>query len=192
MQLMPAILMEGPGCRIDAASSTELICRSWGSNRSCRSDRGCGIQWKSTESYGRIFQYNCCRNACRRRWLLLFLQLLRVLCLHSRRCRCDCRPWRSIRMDLLCSRRGVLYFKGHLPMVRDADRLRTTWTLLLLYTYFKSYYLFTESIESIRTSSSVCWIYTSIYPVGCRDLHVVIKISTLEEVSSVEACYLLY
>jgi len=28
IQLMPAILMEGPGCRIDAASSTESICRS--------------------------------------------------------------------------------------------------------------------------------------------------------------------
>jgi len=30
------------------------------------------------------------------------------------------------------------------------------------------------------------------YPVGCRDLDVVIKINTLEEVSSVGACYLLY
>jgi len=28
--------------------------------------------------------------------------------------------------------------------------------------------------------------------VGCRDLYVVIKISILEEVSSVGACYLLY
>jgi len=35
----------------------------------------------STELYGE-FQYNWCRNACRRHWLLLLLQLLRVL--HSR------------------------------------------------------------------------------------------------------------
>jgi len=32
----------------------------------------------------------------------------------------------------------------------------------------------------------------TIYPVGCRDLYVVIKINALEEVSSVGACYLLY
>jgi len=31
----------------------------------------------------------------------------------------------------------------------------------------------------------------SMYPVGSRDLYVVIKINTLEEVSSVGACYLL-
>jgi len=32
----------------------------------------------------------------------------------------------------------------------------------------------------------------TIYPVGCRDLYVVIKINTLEEMSSGGACYLLY
>jgi len=36
--------------------------------------------------------------------------------------------------------------------------------------------------RSIRTLSSVCWI--TICPVGCRDLYVVIKINTLERVSS--------
>jgi len=36
--------------------------------------------------------------------------------------------------------------------------------------------------RSIQTLSSVCWI--TIYPVGCRDLYVVIKINTLERVSS--------
>jgi len=92
IQLMPAILMEGPDCRIDASGATESTATTASSFLGCPwgpiglvgpigAVESNGI---STELYGRIFQYNCCRNACRRRRLLLLLQLLRVLCLHSR------------------------------------------------------------------------------------------------------------
>jgi len=65
--------------------------------------------------------------------------------------------------------------------VRIANHLDLVVSYIL---YYRSYYLsFTKSIdESIRTSSSIYWI--TMYPVGCRDLYVVIKISVLEEVSS--------
>jgi len=48
-QLRPAIPMRGQACRIDASGATgstaAATSSSWRSNRSCRSDRGCGIQW---------------------------------------------------------------------------------------------------------------------------------------------------
>jgi len=49
--------------------------------------------------------------------------------------------------------------------------------------------LFLEKFDLL--DSNVLDMY--VYPVGCRDLYVCwIKINTLEEVSSVGACYLLY
>jgi len=80
-----------------------------------------------------------------------------------------------------------------LTCVTNSDILQQTFDQSLL-----SWRIISESLTSraknvmICRSSSFCWIYISIYPVGCRDLYVVIKISALEEVSSVEACYLLH
>jgi len=55
IQLRPSILMGDRAYRIDASSSTESI--SWRAGSILyiyMGDRGCGIQWKSTESFGRI------------------------------------------------------------------------------------------------------------------------------------------
>jgi len=63
-------------------------------------------------------------------------------------------------------------------MVRDAVSIANHLELVILYI---NTIIFLPN-RSIRTLSSVCWI--TIYPVGCRDLYVVIKINTLERVSS--------
>ena len=54
IQLMPAILMRGPDCRIDAASSTESIPWRAGSILCIWDQVGGRFQWNSTELYGRI------------------------------------------------------------------------------------------------------------------------------------------
>jgi len=109
MQLMPAILMEGPDCRIDAARGTESICRSWGSNRSLLQDR-------SVVEINRIPRRRVEDNApmsaawaCRSGRPMLLLQLW-----HSpQSIRIDLwvledNPDPMEGSDLLCNRRGVL------------------------------------------------------------------------------------
>jgi len=86
-------------------------------------------------------------------------------------------------------RRGVLYFKGHFQW---KSRRRIGREFLAIFFYINQLLSFYRIDRQWRRFELFLVYVGYIYPVGCRDLYVVIKINILERVSSVGACYLLY
>ena len=159
--------MRDRACRIDAPGATESTATTsssslGGLDQSFVLDRSVvEIDWiprRCMES--NILQYDRSCRSCRPPLLMQLWHSPQSIRIDLWALEFDPDPMEGSDPSWRPCRRGVLYFKGHLP-IQWKSRRRSVANYLELDTcmcYFKSHCLFTESIESIRTLSSMCWM----------------------------------